>query len=271
MADGPAAVPSEPLEDIAYLSRSANRVRLLDTLSSDSYRRSELGDVTGIASTTIGRILVELEERGWVERVSDGTYQATARGTLVIDEFTPLVEAMETIRSLGEAADWLPSEELPIGTRHFADATVRRGSPNAPLETVEYLADLVEAASTFRVLTFLAPPSPVGEAMHEGAMTGGLSMELVLAGGLAEFVRDEDYQPPNWPAIVEEGARIFRYDGHIPCNLFIVDEAVLISANEPSGRRAVIESANDIVLEGVNELLDGYLERSERVDAGFFE
>lgn len=264
------AVPTKPLADIAFLARSANRVRLLDTLSAEPYRRSTLTEVTDTPSTTIGRILNEFEEKGWVERASDGTYRATARGALVIDEFIPLVEAMETIQSLGEAADWLPSDELTIGTRHFSDATVLRSPPHAPLKTVEYLADLVRDASTFRVLTFLAPPSPVGNAMQEGTVNGELKMDLVLAGNLAEFLRDEHDQPPDWQEIVEAGARVYRYGGQIPCHLFIVDDKVLIMATEPEGQRAVIDSDNDTVLTSVNELLDDYREESEQVDEQFF-
>jgi hypothetical protein len=36
-------VPIEALEDIAYLSRSPNRVRILDALTRDPYSRRELG------------------------------------------------------------------------------------------------------------------------------------------------------------------------------------------------------------------------------------
>lgn len=264
------AVPTKPLADIAFLARSANRVRLLDTLSAEPYRRSTLTEVTDTPSTTIGRILNEFEEKGWVERTRDGTYRATARGALVIDEFIPLVEAMETIQSLGEAADWLPSDELTIGTQHFSDATVLRSPPHAPLKTVEYLADLVRDASTFRVLTFLAPPSPVGNAMQEGTINGELKMDLVLAGNLAEFLRDEHHQPPDWQEIIEAGARVYRYGGQIPCHLFIVDDKVLIMATEPEGQRAVIDSDNDTVLTSVNGLVDGYRDESEQIDEQFF-
>lgn len=56
-------VPIEALEDIAYLLRSPNRVRILDALTRDPYSRRELGEQTGTSRTTLDRIVNELEER----------------------------------------------------------------------------------------------------------------------------------------------------------------------------------------------------------------
>lgn len=263
-------VSQAALEEVAYLGRSANRLRLLRALTSEPATRSELGDRTGISSTTIGRILNEFQERGWVERTRHGTYRGTPTGKLVVREFSPLVDAMETIRTLGDAAAWLPMDELPIGIHHFDDATVVRPTPNSPYKFVEHLATRIRNATTFRVLTFLDPPSPVGDVMHTGVVEDNLTAEHVLAGGLATYLRDRQRSPPQWKEYIEAGATVYRYDGRIPCNLFVADETVLIMSDRPEGGGAAIESTDETVRAGVEELYENYREAAERVKAEFF-
>jgi len=264
------AVATGALEDVAYLSRSENRIRILDALASESYPRRELRDATGVSQTTLGRILRELEKRDWVRRGTDGRYESTPEGALVVAQFTSLVEALVVVRNLGEAATWIPLEELSIGLRDFADATVRRSEPHAPLQFVEYLADLVRNGSTFRVLTFLAPPAPVGEAMQAGATDGRLTMEAVLTDGLVTYLRDEANASPRWREFLEAGSRIYRYDGRLPCNLFVVDETVLVMSDRPEGRSAAIESENETIRAGFDELFERYRDESEPVTPAFF-
>jgi len=264
------AVGTGALEDVAYLSRSENRIRILDALASEAYPRRELRDVTCVSRTTLGRILRELEKRGWVERRADGNYESTPEGELVVAQFTSLVEALTVVRTLGEAATWIPLAELPIGLRDFSDATVHRSEPHAPLQLVEYLADLVRNGSTFRVLTFLAPPAPLGEAMQAGATDGRLTMEAVLTDGLVTYLRDEADSPPRWREFLESGSRIYRYDGRLPCNLFVVDETVLVMSDRPEGRSAAIESENEAVRAGFDDLFDRYRAESESVAPEFF-
>ena len=270
MVGGSGGIPADALEDIAYLAKSTNRLRLLDTLASGSHSRRELDDLTGIARSTIGRIINEFEERGWIERTSEGTYTATATGELVVAQFMPLVETMDTIGMLGDAVAWIPVDKLSIGIQHFDDATIRRSEPHAPFEFVEHLADLIRDATTFQVLTFLAPPSPVGQAMHEGVVEERLTAEHVLAGGLVRYLRDQHHHPPYWREYIEAGAHVYRYDGYIPCNLFIVDETVLLMNDEPEGSGAAIETENDTVRAGVYELFETYREDAAEIDANVF-
>lgn len=270
MAGDPGEFSSEALDDVAYLGRSANRLRLLATLTSEPATRSAIEERTGIPSTTIGRILNELQDRDWVERTVDGEYAGTPMGETVVREFAPLVDAMKTVRTLGDAAAWLPMDELPIGIHHFEDATVVRPTPNSPFELVDHVAELVRNARTFRTLTFLDPPSPVGEAMHAGVVDGRLTAEHVLAGGLVAHLRAEQKSPPGWREYLEAGARVYRYDGRIPSNLFVVDETVLVMSDRPEGSGAAIQTKDETVLAGVGELFEEYRDAAEPVEPEFF-
>lgn len=265
-------VPGGALDTIAYLARSENRVRILRELTRSAYPRRDLEEVTGTSRTTLGRILGEFEERGWAERTVDGTYAATPCGEHVVAAFDPLVGAMETVERLGEAVAWLPTDDLSIDLRHFRDATVRRSAPNEPVEAGRRMSDLLADGRRFRTLTFLAPPVSVGEAMGAGVRDGRLMAEHVLAGGLVDYLREHPEGPPDWRAYLENGARVYDYDGHVPCNLFVVDETVFVgnAGAESTDPTALIESRNEAVRKWADQLIGSYREDATEVEAESF-
>lgn len=267
---GSTEIPPGAMDDIAYLGRSENRLRLLHAVTEEPATRSSLVERTEIASTTIGRILNELQGRNWVKRTSEGQYDATPTGRNVVRVFMPLVGAMDTIGQLGDAVGMLPMEEIPIGIQHFREATVVEPAPNAPYEIVELLAERISEATVFRVLTFLDPPPPVGEVMQEGVFEDRLTAEHVLAGGLVEYLRKRQKKPPRWRQYIEAGATVYRYEGHIPCNLFIVDETVLIMNDRPKGGGAAILSENETVRSALSDLFDSYRDSADLVTAEYF-
>lgn len=262
-------IPDAALEDVAYLSRSPNRVRILEALATEAYPRRELGEATDTSRTTLGRILSEFEERGWAERTADGTYAATARGDHVAAAFRPLIASMDAIRTLGDAVGCLPTDELSTGLHHFADATVRSPNPNVPLGPVRRLANLLADATTFRTLTFISPPTAIGDAMHDGVLSDRLNAEHVLAGGLVEHLREQPEGPPEWQSYLEAGARVYRYRGHVPCNLFVIDEHVLLMRDRPQAGH-LVESENETVRAWADDLIDDYREEAERMDSETF-
>lgn len=273
MAGDSRPLPEAALEDVAYLSRSANRVRLLETLADGPHTRRELMDATAISRTTLGRILNELAERGWAERNADGRYVATRTGEHVAAAFLPLVDAMATVRSLGEAAAWLPTSVHDVGLDAFRDATVHRPDPNAPMSFARELVDRLEGADDVRTLTYLAPPEhSVAEVLHERIRDVDVTSEFVLAGGLAEYLVEDPGRRERWRESVESGAVVYDYDGYIPCNLFVIDGTVLVVNTSPENGSpgAFIESDDARVREWADDLVASYRVESERLDAEAF-
>ena len=267
------ALPEAALDDVAYLSRSVNRVRILETLSEESHTRRSLMDATGVSRTTLGRILNELAERGWAERTTDGRYAATRTGGHVVAAFAPTLDAMAAVRSLGEAADWLPASVHEVGLDAFRDATVHRPDPNAPLSFARELVDRIEDAGTVRTLTYLAPPEhSVAEVLHERIRDDGVSSEFVLAGGLTEYLVEDPERRGRWRASIDAGAAVYGYDDYIPCNLFAIDGTVLVvnTSPEDGSPGAFVESDDQRVLEWADDLVARYREEAERIDAGTF-
>lgn len=259
------AVSDDALADVAYLSRSRNRITILEALRSGPHTSGRLEEITQASRSTLERILTELEERDWAERSPDG-YVVTPVGERVIDEFRPVVATMETIRSLGEAVAWLP-DELSIGLHHFGEATVRRTTPNSPMAEAVYLVELMRDASAFYTLTYVAPPLSLLQRMRDGAVEERLTAANVLTDDLVSYLRGKPEQTPYWREYVEAGARVYRYEGHIPCNVFVVDETVLIANNEPEAGHPCefIETTNETVRSWGRELIDTYRRESDRL------
>lgn len=114
-----------PLERIAYLARSENRVQVLQALRAEARTRQQLREELPVSRTTLARILNEFETYSLIER-SGKAYQTTSVADAILDRFVPLLETMEGITSLGDAAQWIPTDDYAIELAHFGDATVRR-------------------------------------------------------------------------------------------------------------------------------------------------
>jgi predicted transcriptional regulator len=267
MVGPPDAIPAGALEDIAYLARSVNRVRLLETLASGSYTRRDLAEQTGIARTTIGRIVNEFEERGWIERTPDGDYTATPVGIQVGDEFMPLVEAMAVVRQLGEMVAWLQGVEPSIDLHHFSDANVRRPQSVDPTEPLARYTEALRCADEFSCLVGVAPPLSFEAVMRDEVVKGDLTVEHVISEDEFAYVRDRPERVTRWREYVEAGANVYCYDGTVPCNLLVFDETVYIgkSQSEWGEPYAAIESENEVVWTWAHEIIETYRAKSKRL------
>lgn len=282
-------VPSESLEDIAFLARSENRLQVLAALTATvtppgketpSYARRELAGLTGTSRTTLGRILSEFEERGWAQRNTEGEYEATPRGQHVAVEFEPLVHSVEAIRDLGEAVALLPitelsmgpTNDLSVGLHHFANATVSYPDGYDPTFFGRYFADLVEGASSLYWIDYVATPEKMLQAVVEELHVGDLTGEGVFPTFLVDHFKENPGVGPRRRDIEADGMRIFEYDGHIPCNLFVVDDTVLIENSQVDTLpdSTIIESQNETVRAWARAVIDRYIEASERVQPDDF-
>lgn len=267
-------IPTEAVDDVAYLSRSINRIRILDALTNGPYSRRKLAESTETSRTTLDRIVNELEERGWAERTPDGDYVGTAAGTRLMEEVRPFVDSVEAVRRLDEAVAWLPSDELTVGLEHFRSAKVRRPEQDDPMATVDYFVDLLRDITEFRVLAHLAPPAPLARVMRDRLEAERLTAEYVLTAELVGYLGERPDRRERWRDVVEGGADVFRVEGPIPCNLLIFDDVVFIKKSGPGPIQdsygAPIRSENETVRSWAHGLIDRYRDDAVRVDGGAF-
>lgn len=274
MSDGENNLPTEALEDIAYFSRSPNRVAILDALTEGSHPRKELVELTGVSRTTVDRIVNELKEKGWAERTANGTYVTTVRGTHFVRRFRPFLESVEALHRLDDAVTWLPIDELSIGLEHFNDAVVRGPETADPVETIDFMNDLLATASEFRVLAHLAPPEPLGETMCDSVVSGQMTMDGVITETLFSYLTANPERAARWKTVVENGATLHLHEGPIPCNLWIFDETVLIKKSGPEpiddSYGSPIVSENSTVRSWAHNLIDDWLADTTHIEGEAF-
>jgi len=277
--DGIDEVPEETLEDVAYLARSSNRVRILEALVSAPASSKELRDRTGTSKTTCNRILNEFVERSWARKTPDGTYRASSRAEHVAVQFRPFVESIATIRALGDDVAvlpagelaWGPDGQLTLGVHHFADATVKRQRPQQQGVGRAELVDAFRTTSTIHTVCDGAPPRIVGEALQDRADQGGLSGAGVFSVELFEYLRDHHEGPPDWADVIEAGVEGYRYDGSTPNNLTVTDESTFVFAEASDGTMSVLISRNDAVRTWGIGVVERYRDRAERIDPAAFD
>lgn len=268
--DVPDAPPEDALDDIAYLSRSKTRAWVLATLSAGSYTRGELEDAMEIPRTTLDRAVNELGDRGWVVRTPDGEYAATPAGDRIATESTRFIGVIQAIRNLGDAVAWLPRDELTIGLHHFQEATVRRPEPNAPNAPDTFTTELMREETEFACLVNVPPSLALEEAMIDGMVEDRLTTKHVITDDeLAVLLQDDD-RAARWQAYVEAGADLYCYDGHIPCNLIVIDDTVLILDRQPEAPEGIVSTTPE-VYSWAHETIENYRNDAESLDATVFE
>jgi predicted transcriptional regulator len=263
----------DALEDIAYLGRSKNRVEILDLIVSQPHSPRDIAEATGAARSTLERILTELEGRGWAERTPDGDYVGTPAGGFVVEEFTPLIRAMEAIRTLDDTISWLPRDELSISLSHFHDATVRQPEGD-PTEAIDYMAELISATVDFRVISNLRPHEATTKPIHDRVEAGEMTFEYVLTEDVLEYLSGHPERRERWLDTIDAGADLWAWDGAIPCNLWILDDQVWIKKSGPESVQETygvpIISDDDTVRSWGHDLIDRYRNAATHVDVEAF-
>lgn len=273
-------VPDDALGDIAYLSRSSNRVRILDAITSDAHSIRELRELTDTSRSTLNRIISEFEDREWAQRNAEGTYTATAKGHHVAVQFEPFLESIHTIRELGDAMDVYPPTELTVGVlneivslQEFDDVTLYRPTAMEPDKLFDPWTDRMRDSETLRILTGAGATVAGNEFLHDQIVSEGLKTTAVCSAPLVELFLDPGRGHSDSEDLIrrhESGGRLYRYDGTVPCNISIFDDAVFISNEQVD---AGVETENDTVRMWAEAVFDRYLEeatlvtQSEMVDS----
>ena len=268
VGDG-ASLPEEVLEDVAYLSRSANRLRILDVIATAPHIPRAIADETDIPPIDPSADLSR-DRRTRLGRADPRRrVRSDANGRVVAAETERYIGAIRTIRALGDAVAWLPTEELTIGLQHFSEATVRRPEPNATMALSTFASELMREATEFACLVNIPPSLAFEEAMMNGVFDGRLRTEHVIAEGELAVLGENAERASRWQAYVEAGADLYCYDGPIPCNLLVIDETVLVLDRQPEAAEG-IESTNAVVQSWAHEMIEDHREDAERLGTSAF-
>lgn len=253
------------LATVEFLSRSPHRVAVLDAVVESPHDRAELREATDASSSTIGRILDDFTDRGWVTRV-DHRYEATPMGELVGREFTRLLDTMQTVEALHEAVAWLPTEEMGVELGALRDATVTTATESNPFRPILTMAGRLAAADEVRLLAATALPQTLG-AIQEAVDNGPQAFEAVVTARFLDAVATDDRMRGQFRNVLDaDRTAVFRHDGDVPYDMALVDERVLIAvSDERRVPRALVETDDDSVVSWAESTYASYRRAAEAV------
>jgi predicted transcriptional regulator len=257
----------DPLEDVAFLARSAHRVGVLETLADGPLTRPELHEATGISQPTLGRILGSFEDRHWVERRRP-EYALTPLGELLVEEFEELLDTVETVQQLGDVVQQLPTDEMDFDVRAFADATVWTPDPGDTLSHIRRMERVWFDADRRRLLGSTLGPASFDDRREQARRDFDRLEQMEVETIVSRAMLEQGMSDPEIRRMTQEHwdpehVRAYLYDGPIPLILAIADEKAMLAPTDENGiPSAVIETENETIRSWVETEIDEYREQS---------
>lgn len=238
----------DPRADVEYLARSAARVEIVRALrEGGELSRRDLREAVSASRSAVQRGVDGLVEKGWV-RADGRTYELSAVGRLVAEDFERLLETAGLAQRLEPITEWLDDRELDFDLRALADATVTTatdGDPYAPV--TRHLAG-VEATETFRALlpsTGIQPLRRMRKCLVEET---DRSHALIVDRGVAETLRSDEFRPVVEEVLATGRCEIRVLDGEFDHYLGLLDGGVQIGIEDDDGiPRALVETDRESV------------------------
>jgi predicted transcriptional regulator len=261
----------DPLEEVEFLARSANRIEVLSVLSAEAYTRRDLGEVVDASQPTLGRILRDLGERNWV--AYDGErYRATATGRLVETGITDLRDRLEVEGRLREVAEWLPDDALSVDLRHLGDATVTTPTATRPNAPVDRMLDLLRSTDRADLLSHAFNEQKL-ELVRERTADGTLTTRGVFAGEAIEAIEATPTLRNRLEDVLESDAAEIRVaDETVPLAVEVTDDRTHLLLRDAEGIvRASVDTDDPTVREWARSLHDRYWERATRLEVDDLE
>lgn len=255
-----------PLADVAFLARSENRVSVLRALARSEHDRSSLQEQTGVGRVTLGRVLSDFQERGWIRR-TNGTYRTTPIGDMITATFDELLDTMEAAEKLAEVCPLLPTE-LSLDLRRLADSTVYTPTVRDPFAPLRPAVQQLESSRTVRLLTNASAPETL-EVLHRRTTEGTLELVVVTDDETLDALAA---QPASNEALTDmltaPNVSIWRSDRPVPFIVAVHDDSLVHVgiANQTGAERALIESDEQDVVAWATSTIDRYLDGATPVD-----
>lgn len=256
-----------PLEDVAYLTRSPQRVAALRELADGPQTRTDLAEATGASRVTVGRTLGGFTDRGWVRRDGD-TYRVTPLGRLVAEDLDRLLDAAAVGQRFRDVLALLPTDAIDVDFRAFADATVTYAEPADPTGPARRYAALMADAETVRVLSRTAKPAAI-RYHREAVSDSEQSFAVVHTAGAFDAVT-ADAEMTAWLRDIAASGQgeHYRTDAEVPVDLMVADDTTVLMLTDDDGTRpAVVESDDPTVREWALDTFERYRRDATPVDA----
>ncbi|MEF8818944.1 MAG: MarR family winged helix-turn-helix transcriptional regulator [Haloferacaceae archaeon] len=255
------------LDDIQFLANSANRIQVLEALTSGAASRRELQDATGVPRSTAARVLDDAEARGWV--TSEGSsYWITPLGEAMVTEFRRYLAATEGIHHLGPAIDWLPEPAWELEFQCFREAEVTTPTQANPTAHLDRAMDHFRGSDSYRGLTQNSLPEYM-KPLHGRVVEGQLDFEGVIEANFIDVLGSDPERAALWQDIADW---MWLYNERVPLNMHIVDGTVLLwlcdenRAGDGVLVKGLLESTHPDVVSWAKSLYEEYRADAEPLD-----
>lgn len=253
-------------ELVGFLTRSSNRLAVLEALSTAPTTRPELQEQTGVPRATLSRILADLRDRDIVER-SGHDYALTPLGARVADELADLFTAVERHRALQTLADWLPLDRLDVDLFDVEDRSVTLPSRLDPMAPIGRAATIVGEADHVRGFCYSILHAPILAMTEDLVDTGGRFEGVVSAAVLDVVASDPELVAPV-RALVETGrADLAVLDRPIESQFIITDDLVLFLVTDGEGTlQGLVETGEPAIRPWAEERFATYRAEADPLD-----
>ncbi|WP_318569664.1 hypothetical protein [Salinigranum marinum] len=245
-----------PFDEIAFLTRSPNRVAVLGALAEGRYSRRELVDETPASRVTVGRILHDFGERGWVRNSGEG-YEATTRGRLLAQELLSVLDRLRAIDRLDPVLPWFPIDRLDVPLSAFGDADVTVPTTAEPNRHHRRIGTVGGIADHARMYSQGATKEAID--IHRSAIRNrGQRLELVLTRPALDAIAADDQLRAEFRTLAAAAAFVGTVERELSLPFVaLFDGRCFLGAVTDSGAPAgVVESDDDALVAWTQRTLD---------------
>ena len=238
-----------PLDTLEYLTRSDHRLGVLNAVRESPRTREDLRDIVDASRVTVGRIIADLEDRGWIAR--DGrAYEATPEGRYVAGEVTRVVENLRSFESLPPVREWCPGDEPDFELSRLSDAAVVTAHEGDLMAPIRRSLELIGSAAEVEAVANGAAEEYV-DAIRAAA-EGGARHRLVLPVEAVEAMAADPDRGAGMRAALETGrVDLAELDRDLPVVL-LADGTVTICSGD---HRTMVETDDPEVRDWAREYL----------------
>ena len=252
------------LDDVRFLVDSENRVDALTALREGPCDRDELQATTGASAPTVGRILGDFEERGWVRR--DGhEYELTKPGAYVAEHFTNFFDRMDTERRLRDIWQWLPSEMNGFTLEMVAEGVVTAVEPGDPYGPANRCASLYRETQCLRGFdAALTAPHHFEELYHQ--IAEGMDTDIILTPEVSENIAST--YPEKAAEVFESNSLTLWLHDSLPLfRILIYDDRIGIGGYDPDSGvlQVYIDTDAPEAREWADSTFESYRQEARRV------
>lgn len=256
------------LEDIEFLAREPHRVEVLGALAEAPRTRHELRERADVSRVTIGRLIDDLDNRGWIVHDND-QYEATARGRMVSREFARLRANLAVGDHLDDALQWLPVEEFEFDLARLHDADVLRASSwENQTAAIRHAAECVQDATHIRG-TAIGFSHEVVDSIRDLVVQEGGTFEVVIDETAFRMIQNDEGLRRRFTDILQsDTGALYRYTGPNPLHMVMTfDDLVVICGHVDEGPPpGTLETADPEVHAWAESYFEEALSESEPVE-----